>query len=122
MKVSYIELAGRKYPMCLSLSAAAALEDAFGDLTKMGEALTQGSIRDKTTAVNDVLRILMAAGRTYVHAEGGEVPEPLNCAPSDVLDVTSGAAVNAIFSTISGDTKREVEAEPKKAEAAPAGP
>lgn len=122
MKVSYIELAGRKYPMCLSLSAAAALEDTFGDLTKMGEALTHGSIRDKTAAVNDVLRILIAAGRTYVLAEGGEVPELLNCAPSDVLDVTSGAAVKAIFSTITGDTKREVEAEPKKAEAAPAGP
>ena len=122
MKVSYIELAGRKYPMCLSLGAAAALEDTFGDLTKMGEALTQGSIRDKTAAVNDVLRILIAAGRTYVLAEGGEVPELLNCAPSDVLDVTSGAAVKAIFSTITGDTKREVEAEPKKAEAAPAGP
>lgn len=122
MKVSYIELAGRKYPMCLSLTAAAALEDTFGGLTKMGEVLTQGSIRDKTAAVNDVLRILMAAGRTYVHAEGGEVPEPLPCNPSDVLDITSGAAVKAIFSTISGDTKREVEAEPKKAEAAPAGP
>lgn len=122
MKVSCIELAGRKYPMCLSLTAAAALEDTFGDLTKMGETLTQGSIRDKTAAVNDVLRILMEAGRACVLAEGGEVPEPLNCAPSDVLDIASGAAVKAIFSAISSDTRREVETEPKKAEAAPAGP
>ncbi len=122
MKVNYIELAGKRHPLCCSLTATAALEDAFGDLTKMGESLMQGGIRAKMDAFNKVLTILMQAGRVYVHAEGGELPEPLTCAPSDLLDVTSGTAVRAIFSTISGDTKREVEAETKKDAAAPAEP
>ena len=122
MSVSYTELARKRHPRCCFLTATAALEAAFCDLTKMGESLMQGGIRAKMDAFNKVLTILMQAGRVYVHAEGGELPEPLTCAPSDLLDVTSGTAVRAIFSTISGDTTREVEAQPKKDAAAPAEP
>ena len=34
MKVSYIELLGKKYPLCFSLTAATEMEEAFGGLDK----------------------------------------------------------------------------------------
>lgn len=122
MKITYLELLGEKHPLCCSLTATAELEEAFGSLEQMAEALTRGGIRARMETVNQTLEILMRAGRVYVQAEGGALPEPLPCAPSDLMDVTDGEAIKAIFSTISGDTRREVETEPKKEGAAPGEP
>lgn len=118
MRVSTIELLGKKYPMCFSLTAAAELEKAFGSLEKMSTLVLSGGIVQQTEAVNLVLTILLKAGRVYASASGMEVPEPLPCAPADLIDVTDGAAVKAIFSAISNDTEREVETVPKNGGAA----
>ena len=64
------------------------------------------------------LEILLKAGRIYASASGMELPEPLPCAPADLIDVTDGGAVRSIFSAITGDTEREVETIPKNGEAA----
>ena len=118
MKVSYIELLGKKYPLCFSLTAATEMEEAFGGLDKLSERLTGGGIARQAVAVNTALEILLKAGRVYASASGMEVPEPLPCAPADLIDVTDGAAVKAIFSTVAGVTEREVETVPPNGEAA----
>jgi hypothetical protein len=112
MRVSAIELLGKKYPLCFSLTAATEMEDAFGGLDKLSERVAGGSMAQRARAVNTALEILLRAGRVYASASGMEVPEPLPCAPADLIDVTDGAAVKAIFSTMSGDTEREVETVP----------
>ena len=112
MKVSYIELLGKKYPLCFSLTAATEMEEAFGGLDKLSERLTGGGIARQAVAVNTALEILLKAGRVYASASGMEVPEPLPCAPADLIDVTDGEAVRAIFSTVAGDAEREVETVP----------
>lgn len=116
MKVTYIELAGEKHPLCFSLSAVEELSDKFGDLDKMAAAITDGknSVK-KLKAVDTVLRVLLDAGRRYCAAAGIEMPEkPLGCRPADVIDITDPSAVEAIFTTLKNDTERTLEAKPLK--------
>ncbi|MCI8656527.1 MAG: hypothetical protein HFF72_03705 [Oscillospiraceae bacterium] len=112
MRVSTIELLGKKYPLCFSLTAATEMEEAFGGLDKLSERMTGGSLAQQAGAINRALEILLKAGRVYASASGMGVPEPLPCAPADLIDVTDGEAVRAIFSTVAGDAEREVETVP----------
>lgn len=118
MRVSTIELLGKKYPLCFSLTAATEMEEAFGGLDNLSERMTGGSLAQQTGAINTALEILLKAGRVYASASGMEVPEELPCAPADLIDVTDGGAVKAIFSAVTGDTEREVETVPPNGEAA----
>ena len=110
MRVSTIELLGQKHPLCFSLTAASEMEEAFGGLEQMSERMTGGSLAQRAGAINTALEILLKAGRIYASASGMEVPQALPCAPADLIDVTDGAAVQAIFSTMERDAEREVEA------------
>ena len=117
MKVAYIELAGKKHPLCFSLTAANALDKAFGSLESMSDRILSSNVGQQLEAINTVLEILLKAGRIYASASGMEIPDPLPCSPADLIDVTDGEAVRSIFSAISGDTEREVETVPKNQEA-----
>lgn len=114
MKVSYITLLDRDYPLCFSLSASEELADAFGSLDKMTKDLTGKDMGKMCKAINVTLNALMKAGRIYSEALGREVPEPLPCQPCDVIDMTDPESVKAIFAAINGDTKRSVEAKNAK--------
>lgn len=117
MRVSYIELLGEQHPMCFSLAASEELSTEFGGLDRMQEALASGDIARVAKAVDTVLDCLLKAGRIYVSATGGELPKELPCRPADLIDVTDGTAVRAIFTAISNDTSREVEAKTKNGKA-----
>lgn len=117
MKVSYIELLGKKHPMCFSMTAANEMDEAFGGLGAMIERMRTGSLVKQAADINKTLEILLKAGRTYASASGMELPDPLPCAPADLMNVEE--ATSAIFSTISRDTEREVEAVLKNGEATP---
>lgn len=109
MKVSYITLLDREYPLCFSLTASQELSDAFGGLDKMTKDLTGKDMGKMVKAVNTTLGILMKAGRIYSEAIGREVPEALPCQPCDVIDMTDPESIKAIFAAINGDTERSVE-------------
>lgn len=119
MRVTYIELLDQRHPMCFSLAASEALDEAFGGLERMQEELQSGSVGRVAKAADTVLAILMQAGRIYASARGEELPEKLPCRPADLIDASSKEAVQAIFSAITGGTEREVETVPKNGEAAP---
>lgn len=119
MRVSYIELLGEKHPMCFSLSASEELSSEFGGLEKMQNALESKDIAQVASAVDKVLVCLLKAGRIYVGATGGELPAELTCRPADLIDVTDGEAVKAIFTAISADTTRTVETKQKNGKATP---
>lgn len=117
MRVSHIELAGNKHPLCFSLTASAELDEYFGGLDEMERVMTNGTLHQRARAIDKVLAVLMKCGRTYAEAMGMELPAPIKCNPGDLIDVTDGTAVQAIFSAISNDTDREVEVESKNAKA-----
>jgi len=74
MKVTYIELLGERHPLCFSLAASEALDESFGGLDRMTQALSSGSLSQTAKAVDTVLQILMKAGRGYFG--GGAPPSP----------------------------------------------
>ena len=115
MRISYIELGGNKYPMCLSLTATEELTERFGDLSNMDKALSSGNIAEIARATNDIIEILMKAGRIYATYMGQDVPPELTCKPGDLIDITDGTAIKAIFETIRTEMGREVETKTKNA-------
>ncbi len=116
MRISYIELAGQKFPLCFSLSATEEMLEEFGSLEAMTETLDGDDTLAKLRAVDRVLDILLRAGRRYCETMGLEQPPALKGAPSDVIDIADPSAIAAIFSTISSDNKRTVEAKQSKKE------
>ena len=48
-------------------------------------------------------------------AAGQDVPPELTCKPGDLIDITDGTAIKAIFETVRTDMGREVETKTKNA-------
>lgn len=115
MKRTYINLLGEKHPLCFSLSATEELCDVFGDLDAMKECLFNGTTGEKLKATIKVLDILLRAGRRYCETVGEPLPPAIKGSVADLIDGTDAEAVSAIFSAITGDADREVEAQPKNA-------
>ena len=114
MRLSYINLGGVDYPACFSLSATEDIVEHFGSLDGMTAALESGNMMEQMRAVDTVLTVLLEAGQRYCEAMGKDHPAPLTCRPADIIDVTDPSAIQAIFSVIGQDSKREVEAVPPK--------
>lgn len=119
MRVSYIELLGARHPLCFSLAAVDAIEDAFGSMEAMSEELGSGQIGRIARAADTVLSILLKAGRIYCSACGEELPLALPCRPADVIDVADNDTIKTIFQALKGDSRREVETETKNVPATP---
>lgn len=117
MKVTYVEFLGQKHPLCFSLAASEKILEEFGSMEAMSHAVTGQDVVRKVHAIDQVLQILMQAGRIYVSACGEELPPELPCRPADLIDVTDPKAVTAIFAAVRSDTERTVEAEAKNGEA-----
>lgn len=117
-KTGYIELAGQKHPIRMTLRAVKEINARFGNMENMSRVLSDTSDMDALLdALNDVLKILMKAGRCYESLMGTELPPQLPCDPIDVLDADATKAVDAVLAAMRGDTERQVETEPKNAEA-----
>lgn len=109
MKVHYIELLGKKHPLCFSLAAAEELDAHFGGLDKMADELVSKDIKCVAKATDKVLTVMLAAGRVYAGALGEELPPAIPCKPSDLLDPREGRAISAIFAAVKGDSARKVQ-------------
>lgn len=106
----HITLAGHDYPMRFTLGAARRMTERFGDLSKMGEALSDGGTSEQLDALNFVLKVSINAGMAYNRMMGLEVPPALQCEPEDLLDLQSASdAMMEIQRMMSGDMNREVE-------------
>lgn len=119
MKITYIELLGKRYPMVFSFAATEKLEERFGSLEAMSVELHCDSLSRISKAVDAVLTILMEAGRIYCAEAGMDAPPPLKCRPVDLIDPTDPSTMAIIYSAMENDSRREVEVEGKNVEATP---
>lgn len=117
MQITYIELLGEKHPLCFSLGAAEALDEAFGSLEKLDAEIGSKDVGRIAKATNTMLEILLKAGRIYAGALGENLPKELPCRPADVIDVRDKKVLADAMAAIRGDTSREVETESKNTEA-----
>lgn len=117
MRTQYLDLAGRKYPIRLTLTAAKELTERFGGIDKIGDALG-GDVSRNVDSVNDLLTTLLRAGRVYAAACGEQLPPELECAPADLIDLSDiSAVIGTVAAAMSDDASREVEAVSKNGEA-----
>lgn len=117
MKVIPITLNGVEYPLCMSLAAVERIEEEFGGLEQLMEALTYtnaGGLTGVIRAAETALGIFLDAGRTYVTMRGETVPPLPDCRLTDLLGVDDMDFSGLIGSVVSASTEREVEAEPSK--------
>lgn len=130
--LAWADIKGTKYPLCLTIGAADAIEKEFGSLNAPLDILRKtsadGKLADALRAVLKTAEILAEAGRDYVIAcaqMSGNADETaraydLPLFPSiDLLEsVLSGAEImqlwNACFAATNGGTSRDVEVEPDK--------
>ena len=112
MNVTYIELAGKRHPLCFSLAVSEKLDEAFGGLENMQDELDSKSVSRISKAVDIVLTALIEAGRIYMTAcgEADALPPRLICRPVDLLDVRDQKVISTVLAAIKGDSSREVEA------------
>lgn len=115
MRVNYIELVGKRFPLVFSMSATEDICDAFGSTEAMFEAIGAADVKRRLQAFNTVLEILMRAGRKYCQLMGEEVPDELPCRPADVIDMSDPDAMTTLFSVFSNDAETTVETVSKNA-------
>ena len=119
MKVTYIKLLDREYPLCFSLSAYEETVEKFGSTENLYAALTSENEAEIVRGLKIILPILMKAGRIYVQAIGKQAPPELPCNPTDVMDARDPASLLAVCSALITDGRRGVETVPKNGEATP---
>lgn len=114
-RVVYLPLAGKQYPMILSLNAISRIEETFGGIDKMTESLSYDESLGFSSAVEAIEKafdIFLDAGRSFYCCQGLEVPEPLPFSVADFLGIDD--AQRLIGEVIQAGSEREVEAEPGK--------
>ena len=130
--IAWAEIKGTKYPLCLTIGAADALEKEFGSLNAplniIRKNLGEGKIADVFRTVLKTVRPLAEAGAAYFSAcaqmtgdqKDLEKAYSLPVLPSDevLTAVLSGSEIlqlwNACYAATQGGASREVEAEPDK--------
>lgn len=64
-KMTYIEIAGREYPMHFSIAAAKEITERFGDLEKMADAFSSGITGDTLQNILWMIELLIKQGCAY---------------------------------------------------------
>lgn len=116
MRVTEIDIMGKKYPMCFSARVMGAVEEKYGDMAGMADALTSGAgaIGANVWLLEQVLK----AGERYTALIGeGSTPAPTMDTLLDCCDLTDLSGLTAkLFDCIIGSRAKSVtlESEPTK--------
>lgn len=112
-RLEYVELAGKKYPLNLSVKATRLLSDKFGGIEKVGDVINAGDIAEALETLAFILWTLIDQGCAYCKLTGEDAPDKLSEAdihvllsPSDVPRVQG-----AVMAAMTAGAAREVEAE-----------
>lgn len=106
-----IELAGRRYPIRMSLMAAKRLTEQYGSLDAISN-IAERPLNEQVDMINSILKVMMDAGRAYCRISGEDCPPELECEPAELIDTTAAETVKTIVAAMSGDTARTVETAP----------
>jgi hypothetical protein len=116
MRTGKIEINKKEYLLCFSARVIRACSQRYGNVDKIGDALTKGTEIEIMDECFWLLSTMMDAGARYAELEGMENPKPLSYDDlydtSDLLDLAT--AKERIFETVAEGNKREVEVEPDR--------
>lgn len=118
-RTTYIDLHGKRYPLCLTVAANEKINDAFGGLKGMSEAMKQDSSK-ALGLYSDLLHILMEGGENRQKALAWLSGETAACDPVPPKDILMSllciADISAykakIMEAIALSSRATVEVEP----------
>lgn len=106
MKVSYVELLGQKHPLCFSIGAYEEIGEIYGTMDNMQAEIAADDMVRAAKATEQVLQLLLKAGRSRAKTCGEELPEPISYRIGDLIDIRDGR--NLIIGCMKADTERKV--------------
>lgn len=117
-RTTYIDIYGKQYPMCLTVSANERINQTFGGLSKMGEIMEEDGENAVGTMV-DLIHILLCGGRDRVKAlawldgETVDTPEvPESAILKDMISLRElGEFKYKAYEAMGVSTERMVEVE-----------
>lgn len=123
-RCTYIEIAGRSYPMTFSLGATKRIVAKYGSTEKMKKALNaKGEEDKKLDLVTEMLELLISQGCAYKNYFEKDLPAPENApiingkwepVPKEIIEIAIGITdvdeiVKKISECINTGNKKEVE-------------
>lgn len=76
MKVNYINIGTKAYPMCLTLKAARKMDERYGGLEHIDSAFTGKKTMEMLAEALFLLSALLEGGYDYAKASGQEADQP----------------------------------------------
>lgn len=74
-RMTFIELAGKKYPLIFSLGASKALSAKFGDISRIGEMLGSGKMGvEEIDSITYIVTVLIKQGVAYKNMFEADLP------------------------------------------------
>lgn len=128
-RCTYIEIAGRSYPMTFSLGATKRIVAKYGSTEKMKKALNvKGEEDKKLDLVTEMLELLISQGCAYKNYFEKDLPAPENApiingkwepVPKEIIEIAIGITdvdemVKKISECINTGNKKEVEGKSNK--------
>lgn len=122
-RITYIEIAGKSYPMSFSLGATKKIIEKYGSASKMQSELKKSSEVDKIGMISELLSLLICQGCAYKNYFEKDIPAPENAPivdgkwtplPADVIDIALGVmdieeVSKKIEECMSSGSNKEVE-------------
>lgn len=131
-RCTFIELAGKKYPLIFSLAASKAISAKYGGIAKIGEMLNTGNLGVKEIeTISFVITVLISQGCAYKNMfEADLPPEPgarhdgekyISLSQEEVeicIGISeAGMIIEKITECINKSSETEIEAETKNTKA-----
>lgn len=101
-KLTYVEIAGKTYPMSFSLGASKKLISGYGSISELQKALEQGSELEQLTMISKIVELLIAQGCAYKNFFECDIPAPQD-APIDSNGRWTPLSAEAIEAAVSVD-------------------
>lgn len=125
-RITYMEIAGKSYPLSFSLAASKAVSAKYGDISKLGEIMSFQRLGEKEIeTLTDIIAITMKQGAAYKNIfekdlpphENADIREGRHYALSrEEIEIALGFGdigeiANKIRECISGSSETELEVE-----------
>lgn len=119
-KTTYIDFYGKQYPLCLTVSAHERINETFGGLSGMAQAMS-GKDEAAVGAVANLMHALMLGGQARMKALAWLSGEKVELPPVPDLDILKGLLTledipkyqQALFDNVALSSAQEVETDPK---------
>lgn len=116
MKTVRVEIDEREYILCCPISVMKELNEHFGGMEKIDEALSQNDLSAVIDESMWILSTLMKAGERYAEKNSLDHNKALSVEQlQDLCDISTLFDIReSIFDVLSASAKQEIELEPAK--------